>query len=121
MRRLRLIVICALVFCLVLCIIALNFPDAVPGFASHKTPEVYLLYASSGSLPQLLNTGQIDAFLIWEPIVSNAELSGIGKRIAVPADLPPPGKWNNAAINVMILRKDTIAEYPDATALLSAF
>lgn len=120
MRRLRLIVICALVFCLVLCIIALNFPDAVPGFSSPRTPTVYLLYASSGSLPQLLNTGQIDAFLIWEPIVSNAELSGIGKRIAVPADLPPPGKWNDAAINVMILRKDTIAEYPDATALLSA-
>jgi ABC-type nitrate/sulfonate/bicarbonate transport systems, periplasmic components len=120
MKKIRLMVICALVVCLILAVIALNFPDAVPGFASHKTPEVYLLYASSGSLPQLLNTGQIDAFLIWEPIVSNSELSGIGKRIAVPADLPPPGKWNNAAINVMILRKDTIAEYPDATSLLSA-
>lgn len=120
MKKIRLIVICALVVCLILAVIALNFPDAVPGFASHKTPEVYLLYASSGSLPQLLNTGQIDAFLIWEPIVSNSELSGIGKRIAVPADLPPPGKWDNAAINVMILRKDTITEYPDATSLLSA-
>ncbi|WP_292370958.1 ABC transporter substrate-binding protein [Methanoregula sp. UBA64] len=120
MKKFRLLVICALAICLFLVVIALNFPDAVPGFASHTTPEVYLLYASSGSLPQLLNTGQIDAFLIWEPIVSNAELSGIGKRIAVPADLPPPGKWNNAAINVMILRKDTIAEYPDATSLLSA-
>jgi len=120
MRKLRLIVICALAACLLFSVIALDFPDAVPGFSSPKTPEVYLLYASSGSLPQLLNTGQIDAFLIWEPIVSNAELSGIGKRIAVPADLPPPGKWNDAAINVMVLRKDTIEEYPDTAALLSA-
>src|SRR5690606_20494702 len=62
----------------------------------------------------------IDAFLIWEPIVSNAELSGIGKRIAVPADLPPPGKWDNAAINVLVLRNDTIQAYPDLAALLSA-
>jgi ABC-type nitrate/sulfonate/bicarbonate transport system substrate-binding protein len=85
-----------------------------------ESPTVYLLYASAGSLPQLLNTGQIDAFLVWEPIVSNAELSGIGKRIAVPADLPPYGKWDNAAINELVLRRDVIARYPDVSALLSA-
>ena len=110
MRRLRLIVICAVAACLLFSVIALNYPDAIPGFSSPKAPEVYLLYASSGSLPQLLNTGQIDAFLIWEPIVSNAELSGIGKRIAVPADLPPPGKWNDAAINVMRLYAYAVAQ-----------
>lgn len=54
-------------------------------------PVIYLLYASSGSVSQLLNTNQIDSFIIWEPVVANAELSGIGKRIAVPSDLPPPG------------------------------
>jgi hypothetical protein len=81
---------------------------------------VYLLFASAGTMPQLLNTGQIDAFLVWEPVVSNAELSGIGKRVAVPADLPPPGKWNNAAINVLVLRNDVISRYPTESALLSA-
>lgn len=89
-------------------------------FSGGRGPTVSLLYASAGSMPQLLNTGQIDAFLIWEPVVSNAELSGLGKRIAVPADLPPPGKWDNEAINVLVLRNDVIEEYPDTAALLSA-
>ena len=69
---------------------------------------------------QLLNTKQIDAFLIWEPVVSNAELSGIGKRIAVPSDLPPPGKWNDQAINVMVLRNDFIKNNPNTSAVFSA-
>ncbi|MFA4849195.1 MAG: ABC transporter substrate-binding protein [Methanoregula sp.] len=83
-------------------------------------PSVSLLYASTGSMGQLLNTGQIDAFLIWEPVVSNAQLSGIGKCIAVPSDLPPPGKWNDQAINVMVLRNDFIKKNPNTSALFSA-
>jgi len=95
---------------------------AVPGlvYPTDDNPSVSLLYASAGSMPQLLNTGQIDAFLVWEPVVSNAQLSGIGKRIAVPADLPPPGKWNNSAINVLVLRNRVISQEPDTSALLSA-
>jgi ABC-type nitrate/sulfonate/bicarbonate transport system substrate-binding protein len=88
--------------------------------APEGAPTVSLLYASSGSLPQLLNTGQIDAALIWEPVVANAELSGIGKRIAVPAEIPPPGKWQDAAINVLVLRRDVVQSYPEIIALLSA-
>lgn len=71
-------------------------------------------------MPQLLNTNQIDAFLIWEPVVSNAELSGIGTMVATPEDLPPPGKWDDAAINVLILRDEVITREPDTSALLSA-
>ena len=81
---------------------------------------VYLLYTSAGSMSQLLNTGQIQAFIIWEPVVSNAELAGIGKRVAVPADLPPPGKWADAASCVLVLRRDVIWQYPEISALLSA-
>jgi len=62
---------------------------------------------------QLLYTGQVDSFLIWEPVVSNAELSSIGKCIAVPSDLPSPGKWNNQAIDVIILRNDFIQDNPN--------
>ena len=106
---------------ILLVLLLLMHPSAPDLFPSRDSPpSVSLLYASAGSMAQLLNTGQIDAFLIWEPIVSNAELSGIGKRIAVPADLPPPGKWDNAAINVLVLRNDTIQAYPDLAALLSA-
>jgi len=107
--------------CVLLVILLLLHPSAPEFFpSSERAPSVSLLYASSGSLPQLLNTGQIDAFLIWEPVVANAELSGIGKRIAVPSDLPPPGKWDDAAINVLVLRDDIPQTYPDLSAILSA-
>ena len=58
--------------------------------------------------------------MIWEPVVSNARLSGIGKMIATPAELPPPGKWENAASCVLVMRDDISDEYPDASALLAA-
>jgi len=108
-------------FILIAILLLIMFPSP-PDFLSHRhtPPSVSLLYASGGSMAQLLNTGQIDAFLIWEPVVSNAELSGIGKRIAVPSDLPPPGKWENAAINILVLRRDAIKTHPDLAALLSA-
>jgi hypothetical protein len=108
---------------ILLCIIFLIFGNgSSPLVFPHNPdlPTVYLLYASAGTMPQLLNTGQIDSFLIWEPVVSNAELSGIGRRVAVPSDLPPPGKWENSAINVLVLRKDIISKEPDTSALLSA-
>ena len=106
---------------LVSLIILLNY-NTVPGLVQpvDDRPSVSLLYASTGSMGQLLNTGQIDAFLIWEPVVSNAQLSGIGKRIAVPSNLPPPGKWNDQAINVMVLRNDFIKNNPNTSALFSA-
>lgn len=107
--------------CILLAILLLTHPSAPRIFSSaDTTPSISLLYASAGSMAQLLNTGQIDAFLIWEPVVANAELSGIGKRIAVPSDLPPPGKWDNAAINILVLRDDITHKYPDHAALLSA-
>jgi ABC-type nitrate/sulfonate/bicarbonate transport system substrate-binding protein len=108
--------------CILVALTGLLWYGSVPGLlvSDRDHPSVSLLYASTGSMPQLLNTGQIDAFLIWEPVVSNAELSGIGKRVAAPADLPPPGKWDNAAINVLVMRKDLIARHPTEAALLSA-
>jgi ABC-type nitrate/sulfonate/bicarbonate transport system substrate-binding protein len=108
------------VACILLVALLLIPPSAPVSLPSTENPSVSLLYASSGSLPQLLNTGQIDAALIWEPVVANAELSGIGKRIAVPSGIPPPGKWSDAAINVLVLRRDVVQEYPDVVALLSA-
>jgi len=79
-----------------------------------------LLYASAGSMPQLLNTRQIDAFLAWEPVVANSELSSLGRKIAVPSDLPPPGKWDDMAINVLVLHRNTLRKYPEISGLLSA-
>ena len=121
MQQSRLLKYLAIAGCVLFVILLLTHPSAPAFFPlSGNPPSVSLVYASAGSMAQLLNTGQIDAFLIWEPVVANAELSGIGKRIAVPADLPPPGKWDNAAINILVLRQDITQTYPDISALLSA-
>jgi NitT/TauT family transport system substrate-binding protein len=87
-----------------------------PGSSS----EVYLLYTSSGSMVQLLNAGQIDAFIVWEPVVSTATLPGTAKMIATPEWMPPPGEWGDTACCVLVLREDMITKSPDAAALLSA-
>jgi len=121
MQQSQLLKYLAIAGCVLFVILLLTHPSAPAFFpVSGNPPSVSLVYASAGSMAQLLNTGQIDAFLIWEPVVANAELSGIGKRIAVPADLPPPGKWDNAAINILVLREDITQTYPDISALLSA-
>jgi len=83
-------------------------------------PEVQLVYATSGIMPQLLNTSQIDAFFVWESVVSTAEMGGIGKIIARDADIPPDGTWTNTACNVLVMRNGFITEYPEIAALLSA-
>ena len=68
---------------------------------------------------QLLNAGQIDAFIVWEPIVSTATLTGTGKMIATPGWMPPPGEWGDTACCVLVLRNDMISKNPDVSALLS--
>ena len=121
MQQSQLLKYLAIAGCVLFVILLLTHPSAPAFFPLNgNPPSVSLVYASAGSMAQLLNTGQIDAFLIWEPVVANSELSGIGKRIAVPADLPPPGKWDNAAINILVLREDITQTYPDISALLSA-
>jgi ABC-type nitrate/sulfonate/bicarbonate transport system substrate-binding protein len=82
--------------------------------------KVYLLYTSSGSMVQLLNAGQIDAFIVWEPVVSTAILPGTAKMIATPEYMPPPGEWGDTACCVLVLRNDMITKNPDVSALLSA-
>jgi NitT/TauT family transport system substrate-binding protein len=121
MRRQRAFNFFIILACIALAVLLLGAPALDAFLASPAEDEdcVYLLYASAGSMPQLLNTRQIDAFLAWEPVVANAELSGIGKTVAFPSDLPPPGKWENTAINVLVLHEDAIESYPEICALLS--
>lgn len=83
-------------------------------------PEVLFVYATSGIMPQLLNTSQVDAFFVWESVVSTAEMGGIGKVIARDADIPPERKWENTACNVLVMRDSFINEYPEIASLLSA-
>lgn len=89
-------------------------------YTGEEESSVYLIYTSSGSIPQLMTTHQIDAAIIWEPVVATAGLSGAARQIAVPSELPPPGYWNNTATCVLVLHNDLISRHPDIAALISA-
>lgn len=106
-----------------LLVVTLLFLVLYPGTHDTNLPgssgEVYLLYTSSGAMVQLLNAGQIDAFIVYEPVVSTAILPGTAKMIATPEWMPPPGEWGEAACCVLVLRDDLIGGNPNVTALIS--
>lgn len=87
---------------------------------SRSKPSVTLLYASAGMMPQLLNTSQVDAFIVWESVVSTSELGNIGRVIARDVDLPPDHKWAHSACNVLVMRNEFIRTEPEIASLLSA-
>ena len=55
--------------------------------------EVKILYSVPGTMPQLLDSGAVDAVITWQPYVAGIEESGVGKVISYSEDLPPKGKW----------------------------
>ncbi|HWQ65588.1 MAG TPA: ABC transporter substrate-binding protein [Methanospirillum sp.] len=100
---------------------------ALPLYPSHLDesnstfqPEVRLLYTSSGTVLQLLDSEQIDGFLIWEPVPQIAVLGDVGKIIATDADLPPDHSWAEEPCCVLVIHKDLIKQHPDLAAALSA-
>ena len=55
--------------------------------------KVEILYAGVGNMPQLLESGAVDAAIAWQPFVAVMEEGQIGKVISYSEDLPPAGKW----------------------------
>lgn len=88
--------------------------------SSNTKPSVTLVYASSGMMPQLLNTSQVDAFIVWESVVTISELGHIGRVIARDTDFPPDHKWEHTACNVLVMRNEFIRKNPEIASLLSA-
>jgi len=110
------------IFFFVLLLLVLIISSALPviQLPASDTPTISLLYASAGIMPQLVNTSQVDGFIVWEPVVSTAVLGGIGKRIATQSSLPPPDTWNKAACCVLVMRNQVIADYPEIASLIAA-
>ena len=102
--------------------------------------KVDILFSTPGTMPQLLESGAVDAVITWQPFVAGIEESGIGKVISYSEDLPPEGKWeghtccvfganSHALANpeiaadltaLMILGNEYITENPDKSADLIA-
>lgn len=56
-------------------------------------PKVEILYSSVGNMPQLLDSGAVDAAIAWQPFVAVIEEGKVGKTVAYSNELPPVGKW----------------------------
>lgn len=83
--------------------------------------EVELLFCKGQSiLPVLLTTGQIDGYIAWQPYLSLAEMSGIGKVVALSQDFPPEGVWHNHPCCVLVASDDLLQNCPDMCVSLSA-
>lgn len=81
---------------------------------------VNFLYANPGQMPQLLATNQIDGYMVWQPFVSVADVSGIGRVVSYSQNLPPPQMWEDHSCDSLVARDDIVAANPDMTNALSA-
>ncbi len=86
--------------------------------ATAETPaKVELLYCKGVNLmPMLLATGQIDGYFAWQPCLSMAEKSGIGKTVVLSRDFPPG--WQNHPCCVLVAKDRLLDDHLD---LVSAF
>lgn len=86
-------------------------------YASEAPAKVELLYCKGVNLmPMLLATGQIDGYFAWQPYLSMAEESGIGKIAVTSRDFPPG--WRNHPCCVLVASDRLLENHLD---LISAF
>ncbi len=82
--------------------------------------EVELLFCKGQSiLPVLLTTGQIDGYVAWQPYLSLAEKSGIGKVVALSQEFPPEGVWHNHPCCVLVASNEILQNNPDMAMAVS--
>lgn len=84
-----------------------------------QKPTVYILYSTAGSMPQLLNTHQVDAFFVWQPYVAMANQAGIGKAIVYSEDLPPNHQWVDTPCCVLVMADRFIEQEPAHARMIS--
>ncbi|MDG6250300.1 ABC transporter substrate-binding protein [Methanocalculus sp.] len=82
--------------------------------------EVGIMYTAVGQMPMLLSTGQVDGFMVWQPLVSVATVSGIGTVVSYSQDLPPEGTWKDHTCCALSAREDFIAAHPDVANAFAA-
>ena len=80
---------------------------------------VSFLYTSVGQMPQLLATGQVDGYMVWQPFVAVAEVGKFGTVVSYSQDLPPPGLWEDHSCDSLVARNAVVAANPGLTDALS--
>jgi NitT/TauT family transport system substrate-binding protein len=127
MKRIGIVAITLLIFILLLvaagCTQQSGTSGSTTAAATTSAPnaDVGILYtAGVGPMPQLLATQQIDGYIAWQPYVSIATKSGIGKLVVYSGQLPPDESNVNHPCCILFARDDLIAENPDLVTSISA-
>ena len=116
MKTLRLTAIALVAIACILLTAGCTQPSTPTGNTS-----VSILYSKGvGPLPMLLATNQIDGYIAWQPFVSVASESRIGKVISYSGDLPPVGMWKDHPCCALFARDDFMAANPDVVIAISA-
>jgi NitT/TauT family transport system substrate-binding protein len=77
------------------------------------TGDVGILDAkTSGAMPTLLATKQIDGYIAWQPYVEVAPVAHIGKVITYSGSLPPDDRWKNHPCCVLAASTDLMDRNP---------
>ena len=89
----------------------LSPPLSVGTIEGGESPaQIELLYGKGQNLLlMLLETGQVDGYVAWQPCLAQAEVGEIGKVVALSQDFPPNGFWHNHPCCV-IAAKDSLLE-----------
>jgi len=113
-----LVIICG---CIAISLVIAFFliPGARLAPAGAGKPTVYILYSTAGSMPQLLNTDQIDAFFVWQPYVAMANEGGMGKIITYSENLPPDHYWADKPCCVLVMSDKFIKQEPELARMIS--
>ncbi|MCS3901325.1 ABC transporter substrate-binding protein [Methanococcus voltae] len=79
-----------------------------------KSAMVYLMNCKGqGSMSKLLEKGDLDAVIAWEPTPEILKINNIAKPVAYSAELPPEGAWIGHSCCVLVASEEAISDNRD--------
>ncbi len=98
-----------------------NTPTVTPTQTLSSQTSVGILYSKGvGPMPMLLATKQVDGYIAWQPFVSIASESNIGKVVDYSGQLPPDDSNVNHPCCILFASDNLISQNPDIVAAVSA-
>ena len=90
----------------------------VPG--TQAGTEIDVLYSGFGTMPTLMASKQIDAYIAWQPYVEVAPMAGFGKVLSYSGELPPDSKWKGHPCCVFVTTTGMEKENPELVNAMTA-
>ncbi len=114
------LVVVALLLLIAGCTQPAGTPPATTVPGTPAGTEVNVLYSGFGTMPTLMASKQIDAYIAWQPYVEVAPMAGFGRVLSYTGDLPPSPKWKNHPCCVFLTISSMEKENPDLVNAMTA-